>query len=87
MKVYILYTCDTWHTPASKQIISVCSKLDIAVNIADRYSKRENGIYLSDEDKMNLYHIKQTQGYDKEEKGRWNISEFLIEEYETNTII
>ena len=87
MKVYILYTCDVWHTQKSKNMICIANSLDTAVNIADRYSKRENGIYLSDEDKMNLYHIKQTQGYDSEENGEGNISEFLIEEYETNTII
>ena len=78
MKKFIVFTCDNWHTNGSKDIIAVCSNLKNAIKIIKKQAKKD-GQKISADDLYNLNNIKQTQGYEGE-------GEFLIEEYEQNTL-
>ncbi len=78
MKKYIVFTCDNWHTHASKDLIAVCSSLKNAIKIIKQQAKKY-GEKINSDDLYNLNNIKQTQNYEGE-------GEFLIEEYEQNTL-
>jgi len=78
MKKYIVYTCDNWHTNGSKDVIGLCSNIRHSIRIIKQKAKKD-GHKISNDDLYNLQHIKQTQGYEGD-------GEFLIEEYEQNTL-
>ena len=79
MQSFIVFTCDTWHTHASKSIIGVGSSLNNAIKIIKQKAERE-GEKISEDDLYLLNTIKQTQNYEGE-------GEFIIEVYEQNTLI
>ena len=79
MTKYIVFTCDTWHTNGSKDVIGVCSTMKNAIKIIKQQAKKD-GYKIDEDDLYLLESIKQTQGY----KGE---GEFLIEDYEQNTLI
>ncbi|QRE03490.1 hypothetical protein [Flavobacterium psychrophilum] len=59
--VFVLFTCDAWHTDDSKKVISVCDNLDFVQEIAKKHAKEE-GEPLTKNDVLNLEFQKQTQG-------------------------
>ncbi len=85
-KAYILYTCDSWHTHASKQVIGVATSLDKAIGLINEYSLDNNGVQLTSQEVELLQRNKQTQGYDESGIGDGNIDEFLIEEWVVNEL-
>lgn len=77
--VFIVYKTDSWHSYASRDLLGASEDLAGAIALVKKQVKKENQ-KLSDDDKHNLAHIKQTQGYDGE-------GEFDIEEVTLNKLL
>ena len=82
--VYVLFICDCHHSRESKVMISINTTLSMAVKNANDYSKSENEIELTPEEKEQLTSMLQTQGYDSIAHGKMNIDEFMIEVWDKN---
>ncbi len=74
-KVFILFTCDQWHTNESRRIITVGSSLEWCHKTAKQHAEAENDP-LSKEDLERLKDTNQTQGLDEN---------YLIEEFSLNS--
>lgn len=74
-KVFILFTCDAWHTNESRRILTVGTSLEFCHRIAKQHAEEENDP-LSEEDLNHLKSTNQTQGLDEN---------YLIEEFSVNS--
>lgn len=82
--VYVLFICDCHHSRDSKVMISINTTLSMAVKKANDYSKSENNIEMTPEEKEQLTSMLQTQNYDSIGHGDQNIDEFIIEVWNKN---
>lgn len=78
-KMFLVYKTDAQHSYASRDLIAVCDKKDLAISICEKQAKKEGG-KLSKDSLYNLEHINQTQEY----KGD---GEFVIDVTEINTLL
>ena len=79
MEIFIVYKTDSWHSYSSRDLIGICTSMEMALDLCKSKAKKESTKIDSDQ-LFNLRNIKQTQGY----KGE---GEFVIEPSETDILI
>ncbi len=78
--VFVLYTCDNWHSRSSMSCIGVFTSFEILLKELKKNSKKTSGKKLSEDDERNLRMINQTQGHKED-------YEYFIEVMELNAIV
>lgn len=73
-KVYLAFTCNTWHQRDSFSLIGAGASWEDAIEIVKTKAAKE-GNHISDDDMHLLNTIRQTQGYE-------GSGEFVMEEWE-----
>ncbi len=76
--IYVLFTCDNWHSNNSKEVFGVATTMKNAISMCKKKAK-ERGVKIDRDDIYNLERIKQTQGIEDD-------FELIIEEYEKNKL-
>ncbi len=77
--MYLIYKTDAHHSYASRDLIGVATDKIIAIDIIKQKMRKE-GEKLDNNQRYNLDHISQTQGYSGE-------GEFHFEEVKTNILL
>ena len=78
-QIFVVYKTDSWHSYASRDIISICTTQSHVMRIIREKVKKESA-KLDKDQVFNLQHYKQTQGYTGE-------GEFQYEEFDKNTLV
>lgn len=77
-KTYLVYSTDAWHSYASRDIIGVCTTFLNCMKVIRADIKRCGYEKLSDDNKYELEHYKQTQGRE---------TNYQIEKVEKNVLL
>lgn len=77
-KTYLVYSTDAWHSYSSREIIGVCTTFANCMKVIRADIRKHGCDKLSEDNKYELEHYKQTQGRE---------TNYLIEEVEKNVLL
>lgn len=77
-KIYLLFSCDAWHTYTSKGLLGVFENRHFLITALEKHLKQNKLDEIDQDDKYNLSHINQTQN---------RADNYTIESQELNKIM